>query len=123
MPGDDLIQVATAGMMAAAGRFEIRCGADITAFAMPIAVGAIRRHLRNTGWPVRLPEPHLRVLRAADELARRHDRAPTPSEIAAHLEIGRDEVLQGLEAGYAGPLASPARTVRSGHSEGLRPAR
>jgi RNA polymerase sigma-B factor len=94
--GEDLLQVATAGLITAAGHFDVHSGSDFLSFAVPAIVAEIRRHHRDTGRPVRLAELRLRVSRAADELARREGHAPTPSEIAAHLKIGRDEVLEGL---------------------------
>jgi len=96
MTGEDLVPVATAGLIAAAGRFDVHGGADFLSFAVPAIVGDLRRHLRDTGWAVRLAELRLGISRAADELARREGHAPTPSEIAAHLKVGRDEVLEGL---------------------------
>jgi RNA polymerase sigma-B factor len=94
--GEDLVQVAAAGLITAAGHFDVHSGSDFLSFAVPTIVGELRRHLRDTGEPARLAELRLRVTRAADELARRQGRAPTPSEIAAHPKIGRDEVLEGL---------------------------
>jgi len=94
--GEDLVQVATAGLITAAGRFDVHGGSDFLAFAVPAIVGEIRRHLRDTGWPVRHAELRREIAEAADELARCQGRAPTPSELAAHLKIGRDEVIEGL---------------------------
>jgi RNA polymerase sigma-B factor len=94
--GEDLVQVATAGLITAAGRFDVHGGSDFLSFAVPAIVGEIRRHLRDTSWLERLAELRLEVAQAACELARCQGRAPTPSEIAGHLKIGRDEVLEGL---------------------------
>jgi RNA polymerase sigma-B factor len=65
-----------------------------------------------------LPQSDLLLSRAIGELTQRQGRAPTPSELAAHLEIGRDEVLAGLEAGYACHTTSLDHTVSTGSALG-----
>jgi RNA polymerase sigma-B factor len=105
MSKQDLVKVATVGLINAVDRFDVRCGSDFLSFTVPTMMGEVRRHLRDTGWVVRMPtrltELHLSISRAVSELARRHGAAPAPSEIAAHPEIGQGEVLEGLQAGYA----------------------
>lgn len=44
---------------------------------------------------------HLLVRRATDELSQRDGRAPTVPELAAHLDVERDDVLRGLAASAA----------------------
>jgi len=121
MAREDLVQVATVGLINAVDRFDVRRGSDFLSFAVPTMMGEIRRHFRDTGWmvhmPRRLSELHLAVSRAAGELTQRLGHAPTPSEIAAHLKIGRDEVVEGLEAGYASHLTSLDQK-RSGDTAG-----
>jgi len=122
MAREDLVQVATVGLINAVDRFDASRGTDFLSFAVPTMMGEVRRHFRDTAWLVRMPrrltELHLLLSRAADELAQRHGRAPTPSELAAHLEIGRDEVLAGLEAGYACHTTSLDHTVSTGSALG-----
>ncbi|HKS47360.1 MAG TPA: SigB/SigF/SigG family RNA polymerase sigma factor [Amycolatopsis sp.] len=102
---EDLVQVATVGLINAVDRFDAERGSDFLSFAVPTVMGEVRRHFRDTGWLVRVPrrlkELHLSISSASTELAQRLGRAPTPSEIAAHLEISQDEVYEGLEAGNA----------------------
>jgi RNA polymerase sigma-B factor len=43
-------------------------------------------------------EQALRLARAADELHQRLGRSPTTSELAEHLELGEEEVLDGMAA-------------------------
>ena len=118
MAREDLVQVATVGLINAVDRFDVHRGCDFLSFAVPTMLGELRRHIRDTGWvvhmPRRLSELHLSVSRAAGELTQCLGRAPTPSEIAAHLRIGRDEVLEGLEAGYASHLTSLDQTSVTG---------
>ncbi|GAB2742159.1 RNA polymerase sigma-B factor [Amycolatopsis magusensis] len=102
---EDLVQVARVGLINAVDRFDAERGFDFLSFAVPTVMGEVRRHFRDTGWVIRVPrrlkELHLTISTASTELAQRLGRAPTPSELAAHLGIDKDEVYEGLEAGNA----------------------
>ncbi|SFT65856.1 RNA polymerase sigma-B factor [Actinopolyspora lacussalsi subsp. righensis] len=102
---EDLIQVATLGLINAVDRFDPQRGVDFLSYAVPTIMGEVRRHFRDTGWTVRVPrrlqERHLSISSAISTLSQELGRAPAPSEIAEHLGISRDEVHQGLEAGNA----------------------
>ncbi|RZQ62002.1 SigB/SigF/SigG family RNA polymerase sigma factor [Amycolatopsis suaedae] len=102
---EDLVQVARVGLINAVDRFDPARGFDFLSFAVPTVMGEVRRHFRDTGWVIRVPrrlkELHLTLGAASTELSQRLGRAPTPSELAAHLDIGIDEVHEGLEAGNA----------------------
>jgi RNA polymerase sigma-B factor len=71
-------------------------------FAVACVVGELKRHLRDTSWRVHVPRPlkeqALRVCRAADELQQILGRGPTISELAAHLEVSEEAVLEALAA-------------------------
>jgi RNA polymerase sigma-B factor len=66
-------------------------------------MGEVRRHFRDNSWslkvPRRLKELHLRLGAATAELSQQLGRAPTASELAAELELDRQEVVEGLVAG------------------------
>lgn len=100
---DDLVQVARVGLVKAVSRFDVDLGSDFVSFAVPTVVGEIRRHFRDNGWSVKVPrrvkELTVRLGSVTGELAQRLGRAPTASELAAEMEIERDEVLDGLLAG------------------------
>ncbi|WP_026423860.1 SigB/SigF/SigG family RNA polymerase sigma factor [Actinokineospora inagensis] len=100
---DDLTQVAMVGLIHAVDRFDPTRGIDFLSFAVPTIMGEVRRYFRDTAWAVRVPrrlkELHLTITAAGNELSQRLGRAPTPSEIAAHLGMSREEVYEGLEAG------------------------
>jgi RNA polymerase sigma-B factor len=104
-PHDDLVQVATVGLISAIDRFDPSRGSDFLSFAVPTIMGEVRRHFRDTSWSVRVPrrlkELHLAITSATNELSQHLGRAPTPSELATHLGISRDEVFEGLEASNA----------------------
>ncbi|MGW3334086.1 RNA polymerase sigma factor SigF [Streptomyces rubiginosohelvolus] len=111
---DDIIQVGTIGLIKAIDRFELSREVEFTSFAVPYIVGEIKRFFRDTTWSVHVPRrlQELRVVlaRAKEELSSSLDRDPTVAELAAHLRIDEEEVIEGLIAanGYtAGSLDLP----------------
>ena len=102
-PRDDLVQVARVGLVNAVIRFNVDAGSDFVSFAVPTIMGEVRRHFRDNSWSVKVPrrlkELHLRLGAATAELSQRLGRAPTPSELAAELEMYREEIVEGLVAG------------------------
>ncbi|MGY4277862.1 RNA polymerase sigma-B factor [Streptomyces sp. M18.1] len=104
-PMEDIIQVGTIGLIKAIDRFELSRGVEFPTFAMPTIIGEIKRFFRDTSWSVRVPrrlqELRLDLAKAGDELAQRLDRAPTVSELAEHLGLSRDEVVEGMAASNA----------------------
>lgn len=104
-PVADLEQVAVIGLIKAVDRFDPSHGAPFLSFAIPTITGEVRRYFRDHGWAVRVPrrliELHLQIGPASRELSQRLGTAPTPSQLAEHLGVTVDEVLEGLEAGEA----------------------
>ncbi len=102
---DDLIQVATIGLIKSIDRFDLERGVEFSTYATPTIVGEIKRHFRDKGWAVRVPrrlqELKLSLTKAISDLAQREGRAPTVSELAAHLQMSEEEVLEGLESANA----------------------
>ncbi|MBM7775639.1 RNA polymerase sigma-B factor [Actinokineospora baliensis] len=115
---DDLTQVATVGLIHAVDRFDPTRGIDFLSFAVPTIMGEVRRYFRDTAWSVRVPrrlkELHLTITAAGNELSQRLGRAPTPSEIATHLGMSREEVYEGLEAGQVYQSVSLDEALSSG---------
>jgi RNA polymerase sigma-B factor len=105
VPREDLVQVATVGLINAVDRFQPNRGSDFLSFAVPTVMGEVRRHFRDASWAMRVPrrlkELNLAISAASAELAQRIGRAPTPSEIAKHLDLSQEDVFEGLEAGNA----------------------
>jgi RNA polymerase sigma-B factor len=104
-PEDDLKQAAGLALIKAIDRFDPDHGADFAAFAVPTIVGELKRHFRDTTWAVHVPrrsqEQGLAIERAMEDLTNRHGHTPTVEEIARHLGIGAEEVLDGLLAAGA----------------------
>lgn len=104
-PLDDLIQVGTIGLIKAIDRFEPDKGFEFSTFAMPTIVGEIKRYFRDKTWAVRVPrrlqELGASVSKAVTELSQQLDRSPTAQEIATHLKIELDDVVEAINANSA----------------------
>jgi RNA polymerase sigma-B factor len=101
-PLDDLVQVASLGLLRAIDRYSPERGTPFRAFAVPTILGELKRHFRDTGWSVHVPRDAkdlaLRVDRASRELTDRLGRSPQVDELAQFLELSVEQVVDALEA-------------------------
>nr|WP_246481202.1 SigB/SigF/SigG family RNA polymerase sigma factor [Amycolatopsis umgeniensis] len=122
-PREDLVQVARIGLMKAVDRFDAALGGDFLPYAVPTVMGEVRRFFRDTGWAVHVPrgmqELRTRLSRGTTELTQTLGRAPTPSELAGHLDEDVDTVREGLLAANSYQTSSLDRPV--GDGEGSAP--
>jgi RNA polymerase sigma-B factor len=104
-PFEDLLQVASLGLLKALDRFEDERGHSFQSFAIPTILGEMRRYFRDCGWAVHVPrgaqERALKVRDAQEQLSGEHGRAPTVSQLAQYLELDGEEVLDALQATQA----------------------
>jgi RNA polymerase sigma-B factor len=104
-PFEDLLQVASYGLLKALDRFDADRGTAFSSFAVPTIVGELKRYFRDLGWSAHVPrgaqELALKVQRAHDKLATKTGRSPTVAELAQYLELSIEDVLEGLEAAAA----------------------
>ena len=104
-PFDDLLQVGMFGVLKAVDRFDPEHGTSFVSFALPTVLGELRRHFRDTTWSVRVPrrlkDLHVEVGATIEFLNNETGRAPTPDQVAAHLGIPVEHVLEALDAGAA----------------------
>nr|WP_166632841.1 RNA polymerase sigma factor SigF [Streptomyces sp. GC420] len=104
---EDIIQVGTIGLIKAIDRFDLSREVEFPTFAVPYIVGEIKRFFRDTSWavhvPRRLQELRVDLAKAKELLSARLDREPTVKELAEHLGLSEDEVVEGLVAanGYS----------------------
>ncbi len=98
---DDLFQVGCIGLIKAVDNFDIDKEVMFSTYAVPMIVGEIRRFLRDSA-TVRISRSvrdlAYKALTARDELSAKLDREPTPDEIAAHLGVPRERVVNALDA-------------------------
>jgi len=118
---EDLIQVATVGLIKAVDRYDVTMGVDFTGYAIPTIVGELKRHFRDRTWSMRVPrrlqELRLSITRASGELVQMLGRSPTVADVATYLGISEEEVLEGLErarAYRARSLSTPAGPAEDG---------
>src|SRR5215218_3971081 len=104
-PLDDLIQVASLGLLKAIDRFDPNRETAFSSFAVPTILGELKRHFRDKGWSVRVPrdlqELAVKVDRVGDQMSRELGRAPTPAEIAEAIGVSAEQVLEAREAAGA----------------------
>lgn len=125
-PIEDVRQAASVGLIKAVDGFSPDRGDAFTAYARPMILGAIRRHFRDTTWPLHVPRPMKdragRVLRADKALAPTSGSPAEPDATAAHLGIAPEEVVEArraLETYFPRSLDAP-RPSRDGHELALR---
>ncbi|MEV0928625.1 SigB/SigF/SigG family RNA polymerase sigma factor [Streptomyces spongiicola] len=112
-PMEDIVQVGTVGLIKAINRFDVEREIEFTSFALPTVVGEVKRFFRDTSWavhvPRRLQELRLDLAKAYDVLEQDLGRAPTPAELATHLDLTEGEVLEGQQAanGYVARSIEP----------------
>src|SRR5438874_11217184 len=54
-PLEDLVQVASVGLVKAIDRFEAEQGTGFSSYAVPTILGELKRHFRDAGWSLHVP--------------------------------------------------------------------
>jgi RNA polymerase sigma-B factor len=109
-PLDDLIQVASIGLLNAIQRFDPDRGIKFTTFATPTIVGELKRYFRDKGWALRVPrrlqEMSLTLREVVEGLSQELGRSPTVTEIADRSGLSQEEVVEGIESIHAYSVGS-----------------
>jgi RNA polymerase sigma-B factor len=104
-PYEDLVQVASLGLVKAVERFDPYRGFAFTSFAVPTIVGELKRYFRDSGWALHVDrgaqERARKVLDAQQKISAQTGRTPTIGELAEYLEISQEEVIDGLQTAEA----------------------
>jgi RNA polymerase sigma-B factor len=123
-PFDDLLQVASLGLVKAVDRFDCSRGNAFSSFAVPTILGELKRYFRDHGWAVHVPrgaqERAVKVEEAQQQLSSRSGRAPTVPELAEYLELSIEDVLEALETARAHHATSLDAPHDDGEGESAR---
>jgi RNA polymerase sigma-B factor len=113
-PFEDLLQVASLGLVKAIDRYDGARGTAFSSFAVPTILGELKRYFRDLGWAVHVPrgaqELAMKVEEAQHRLSSKTGRSPTVQQLAQYLELSIEEVLDALEtsrAHHASSLDAP----------------
>jgi RNA polymerase sigma-B factor len=114
-PLDDLVQVASLGLVKAVDRFDVARGVSFTTYAVPTIAGELKRHFRDNSWAVHVPrglrDQALRVHATMKELSESTGERPPSDELAERLSLSErqvDDALGALGAFDAISLDGPA---------------
>jgi RNA polymerase sigma-B factor len=124
VPFDDLLQVASIGLIKAVDRYDPAHGTTFATYAVPTIRGEVLRFFRDHTWGVRPPrdlqERALALLRTSDEMRGEVGRAPSPAELAERLGMSVEDVVDALYASQARD-GSPIETPADDHDEASPP--
>ena len=109
-PLDDLVQVASMGLLKAIDRFDPERGVEFSTYATPTIVGEIKRHFRDKGWAIRIPrrlqEVGLQLAKVVPKLSQDLGRSPSIADIAERTGFSEEEILEAMNASQAYSLVS-----------------
>ncbi|HXD57355.1 MAG TPA: SigB/SigF/SigG family RNA polymerase sigma factor [Thermoleophilaceae bacterium] len=118
---DDLVQVASLGLVKAIDRFEPERGLAFSTYAVPTMLGELRRHFRDSRWALHVPremqERVLKVNAAVERLSGELGVSPSPKQIADDLKLPVEKVLEAIEANLAYDTSSLDMPIRSGDDD------
>lgn len=98
---DDLFQVGCIGLIKAIDNFDTTHDVKFSTYAVPMIIGEIRRYLRDSNVlrvSRSIKDTAYRVMQAKERLTAANQREPTVEEIAAELEIAKEDVVLALES-------------------------
>jgi RNA polymerase sigma-B factor len=112
---DDIYQVACMALIKAVDRFSPEKGVKFVSFATPTILGEIKRFFRDKSTAIKIPrrlyEARQGLNKAKDELTQKLNRVPRADEIAAHMGISQEMVLEIIEAGNTNVIKSLDQNV------------
>ncbi len=119
---EDLMQVATLGLINAVDRYDPTVGTEFATFATVTILGEIKRYFRDKTWSVKVPrrikDLNLAVNQTIEKLTKDNDKPPTYDEIAKHLKCTVEEIIESREAVLSYNVVSLDREVEDENGSG-----
>ena len=109
---EDLFQIGSIGLLKAIDKFDFSYDVKFSTYAVPMIAGEIKRFLRDDGMikvSRSLKEIAYKAYLAKEQLQDIWNREPTVEELAAKLEIDKEELVMALEA--SGEVESLYKTI------------
>ena len=98
---DDLFQVGCIGLIKSIDNFDITQNVRFSTYAVPMIIGEIRRYLRDNN-AIRISrsmrDTAYKAMQVKEQLIADNLREPTVEEIAAKLDIPKEDVVLALES-------------------------
>jgi RNA polymerase sigma-B factor len=117
-PLDDLIQVASVGLIKAVDRFDVDRKIEFSTYATPNILGEIKRYFRDKGWAMRVPRGLQELRQSIRNETVRTGRSPTLQELAETLDADVEGVAEALTLGRAYNTASLDAPVSQDEPDG-----
>ncbi len=115
---EDLIQIATIGMLRAIRSFDLERGTSFSTYAVPLIFGELRRHMRDEG-PIKvgryLKGLGMALMSVKNKILTEEGREPRISELAERCGVSVEEAAIALES--MSPMVSLSDSV-FGEEEG-----
>ena len=117
---DDLLQVASEGLISGVEKFNPDLGVQFTTYIIPTVTGMIKNYFRDYSRAVRLPRRiytlAVKVRAEVNDYFKEYGAKPTVKQLSQKLGISEEQIMEALE--YRAPVSLDS-TVKSEDGEGL----
>jgi RNA polymerase sigma-B factor len=122
---EDLVQVATLGLINAVDRFDPDRGVEFNTFATITILGEIKRYFRDKTWSLKVPrrikDLNIAINQTIERLSQQLDHQPTYEEVAAEIGCSVEDVIESREAVMSYRMVSLDKEVDGDSGEGGSP--
>lgn len=110
VPQDDLVQIASLGLIKAVDGFDPNIGVEFSTYAVRTIVGELKHYFRDKSWFIRVPrrlqEIYLEYNSLFPLMSNELKRPPSVIEMADRMKVSIDDVLFAIEAPFFYALKS-----------------